>query len=540
MSDPNTTAVRPVPRVGFATIVLGLIVLGILRWAYACYKWNQKYKLPARVPGIPILGNSLQVPAVQQGPWAKDLAAKYGEMYVGVPFPSLPSREDVELKHKRNRFTCQFGGSTWVFLNSSRVVKDLLEKRAAIYNSRPPFPMTQDIISRGGRIVLMPYGERWRLVRRVMHQILSVTNQPMFQPFQDLESRQLFWDYLHKPDRWFAANGRYANSVIMSVVFGRRSLLDDPDVAELFETIELFLAEQQPGGESGGCVPGAGELAPVLAVVAAAGRSGFSRRPSTRGRQTGTTNPRRYEAKMLRGEFLASKEITQMDEVTKLFVFGSLMEAGSDTSRVTLGQIIAGAITYPDWVTRAREQLDRVCGAHAERLPGWDDRPRLPYITAVVKEGFRWRPNIAEIGAPTVLIKDDEYEGSRFPKGTVFTWNAWAIALSPDEYEQPERFWPDRFLNEDLENALKGHGAFGPGRRVCAGWKVGETNVWIAIARLLYCFDFHPVPGQPIDTMRIPQLAGNAASFAARVSVRSPAHAELIRRECAEAVKTQY
>lgn len=247
MSDPNTTAVRPVPRVGFATIVLGLIVLGILRWAYACYKWNQKYKLPARVPGIPILGNSLQVPAVQQGPWAKDLAAKYGEMYVGVPFPSLPSREDVELKHKRNRFTCQFGGSTWVFLNSSRVVKDLLEKRAAIYNSRPPFPMTQDIISRGGRIVLMPYGERWRLVRRVMHQILSVTNQPMFQPFQDLESRQLFWDYLHKPDRWFAANGRYANSVIMSVVFGRRSLLDDPDVAELFETIELFLAEQQPG-----------------------------------------------------------------------------------------------------------------------------------------------------------------------------------------------------------------------------------------------------------------------------------------------------
>lgn len=68
----------------------------------------------------------------------------------------------------------------------------------------------------------------------------------------------------------------------MSVVFGRRSLLDDPDVAELFETIELFLAEQQPGGESGGCVPGAGELAPVLAVVAAAGRSGFSRRPSSR------------------------------------------------------------------------------------------------------------------------------------------------------------------------------------------------------------------------------------------------------------------
>lgn len=33
----------------------------------------------------------------------------------------------------------------------------------------------------------------------------------------------------------------------MSVVFGRRSMLDDPDVIELFETLELFLENQQPG-----------------------------------------------------------------------------------------------------------------------------------------------------------------------------------------------------------------------------------------------------------------------------------------------------
>lgn len=66
-------------------------------------------------------------------------------------------------------------------------------------------------------------------------------------PFQDLESKNLIWDYLETPDRWWAANSRYANSVIMSVVFGRRSLLDDPDVVELFETIELFLENQQPG-----------------------------------------------------------------------------------------------------------------------------------------------------------------------------------------------------------------------------------------------------------------------------------------------------
>jgi len=65
---------------------------------------------------------------------------------------------------------------------------------------------------------------------------------------------------------------------------------------------------------------------------------------------------------------------------------------------------------------------------------------------------------------PHVLIQDDEYEGYKFPAGTLFTWNATAIALDPREYEQPERFWPERFLNDDLDHVLKGHWSFGPGR----------------------------------------------------------------------------
>lgn len=122
-----------------------------------------------------------------------------------------------------------------------------MERRAAIYCSRPPFPMTQDIMSGGGRIVLMPYNNDWRRLRKIMHQILSSRQQEIYKPYQDLESRHLCWDYLHNSDRWFAANGRYANSVIMSVVFGTRSDLDNPDVVELFETLELFLENQQPG-----------------------------------------------------------------------------------------------------------------------------------------------------------------------------------------------------------------------------------------------------------------------------------------------------
>ncbi|KAK6072221.1 cytochrome p450 [Seiridium cupressi] len=502
------------------TILLALSTIVLLlvgRWAVKAAQWRRTYKLPPQVPGIPIFGNTFQIPAVQQGPWAKKLAAQYGEM-----------------------FTCKFGGSTWVFLNSSRVVTDLMERRAAIYSSRPPFPMTQSIMSDDSRIVLMPYNDKWRTLRKVMHSILSTRAMDIFMPFQDLESKHLLWDYLETPGKWWAANGRYANSVIMSVVFGRRSTLDDPDVVELFETIDLFLENQQPGTNIVDGFPVLEKLPKKLQWWRPRGEAIY--------RKTAAREVEGLQQRMKAGtqrrcfatDFLETEEIKKLGENQKLFVFGTLMEAGSDTSRVSLGQIIAGAATYPDWVVRARAELDAVCGSNGERLPQWEDRPRLKYISAVVKEGFRWRPNIAEIGAPTMLTRDDEYEGYKFPAGTVFTWNAWAIALNPDEYEQPERFWPERFLDGNEENALKGHWAFGPGRRVCVGWKVGEMNVWIAIARLLYCFDFKQIPGKPIDTMTIPQITKNSAPFDVDVTVRSPAHAALIRRDCEEAVHTKY
>lgn len=78
------------------------------------------------------------------------------------------------------------------------------------------------------------------------------------------------------------------------------------------------------------------------------------------------------------------------------------------------------------------------------------------------------------------------------------------------------------------------------GRRVCVGWKVGEMNVWIAIARLLYCFDFKEDRNAPIDTMTIPQITKGCAPFAVNVEVRSQQHAALINRDCTEAVHTRY
>ena len=65
------------------------------------------------------------------------------------------------------------GQQRWVVLNRYSVTKELLDKRGRLYISRPYFPVTQNILSGGNRIIIMQHGERWRSLRRLMHQLLT-------------------------------------------------------------------------------------------------------------------------------------------------------------------------------------------------------------------------------------------------------------------------------------------------------------------------------------------------------------------------------
>jgi cytochrome P450 len=164
----------------------------------------------------------------------------------------------------------------------------------------------------------------------------------------------------------------------------------------------------------------------------------------------------------------ADSKYPQFDFDQRLFTTGGIVEAGSDTSKNQLNMLFAAmAKNDDDWVAKARNELDQVCGNNAERLPQFSDWEHLPYLQAIIKETMRWRPNVSPTGFPHALMQDDEYEGYKFPAGTVFTINNWALSLSSKEYEEPEKFKPERFMNKDLFNPLKGHYGYGAGNVSC-------------------------------------------------------------------------
>ncbi|KAB1210417.1 hypothetical protein CJ030_MR6G007168 [Morella rubra] len=70
--------------------------------------------------------------------------------------------------------------------------------------------------------------------------------------------------------------------------------------------------------------------------------------------------------------------------------------------------------------------------------------------------------------------------------------NAWAIGRDPSVWSDAEKFFPERFVGNDID--LRGRDfqliPFGSGRRGCPGMQLGLTVVRLVVAQLVHCFDW--------------------------------------------------
>lgn len=75
---------------------------------------------------------------------------------------------------------------------------------------------------------------------------------------------------------------------------------------------------------------------------------------------------------------------------------------------------------YPEVQKKAQEEVDRVTGG--TRLPDFEDREALTYISAVLLESIRWHAP-GPVSIPHKSVKEDIYMGYRIPAGSVILGN---------------------------------------------------------------------------------------------------------------------
>lgn len=116
----------------------------------------------------------------------------------------------------------QLGPTPTIVLGSAQAAWDLLEKRGAVYSSRPRFIMGGELLSGGLRGLMAPYGSFWRRWRKLLHSGFMQRQSESYRPIQSLESKVLMQDLLRSPENFRRHLERYAASVIVTVTYGRR------------------------------------------------------------------------------------------------------------------------------------------------------------------------------------------------------------------------------------------------------------------------------------------------------------------------------
>ncbi|KAH7884390.1 cytochrome P450 [Phlebopus sp. FC_14] len=382
-----------------------------------------------------------------------------------------------------------------IVLNSVKAARALLDQRSHNYSDRPRF-LTLDLFGVAFRTVMLPYGNTWRLHRRLYHQAFRAEVAVRYRPMQVRRARQLLLDLQHKPDDYVEHLHWHSASIIMSAVYDYESKPSDPLVAAVTRTIEMISKVEAPSKAA------MIEAYPLLTLLpewfpgASFQRQGkFCReliadvveKPYEfvqKSIAAGTAAPSMVFDALKKLSQDGTGQLEKAIKESSATAFG----AATETTFSTLVVFILAMVLNPAVQQNAQAELDSVVGAG--RLPDFDDRTSLPYVEAVLRETLRWHP-VVPLGIAHAALRDDIYEGYLIPKGATIIANVWGMSQDSTKYPNPSEFRPERFLLPDgsLTDDTMSFG-FGWGRRICHGRHIADASLWSAIASMLSVFSF--------------------------------------------------
>lgn len=163
--------------------------------------------------------------------------------------------------------------------------------------------------------------------------------------------------------------------------------------------------------------------------------------------------------------------------------------AGSETSAATIEWAMSELVKNPHTLKKAqaevRKVFDETGRVDEERIQ------ELKYLPLAIKEMLRMHAPLPFL-VPRVNSQKCTLNGYEIPTNTRLIVHAWALGRDPKYWADADKFIPERFENAAVD--YKGNDLeylpFGSGRRLCPGMNFGAANLDLALATLLYHFDW--------------------------------------------------
>ncbi|CAO2149404.1 unnamed protein product [Urochloa humidicola] len=452
------------------------------------------------------------------GPWQLPLIGSLHHLlFCGLP-PHRTMR-DLSLRHGPVMLlrACQ---RELVVVSSTPAVRDIFHDANAAFEQRPSSPGIDELYTRNGMgIVFAPYGDHWRLLRRVLvAELLAAHRVSSFRRVREDEAARLVSSVLMlmsltpgRPVNVGKQLGEFVADAAVRAIFGDRL----PDRAAFLEMMKRALDFSS--------IFDLRDLFPSSWLVQMLPRSRKAERNRREAVRLVQDIIRHHEERRAARD--GDGEQDMIDVLLRIQkdgdmggslthgvivavlvdVFVAAIEAPTTTLQWAMAELMANPGVMKKAQSEIRHALTGQGRVHEAALGD------LGYLGAVIKETLRLHPPIPL--APRLCLEDRKIQGYDVQKGTPVILNLWAISRDPRYWDEPDKFVPERFEGEHTSNFL-GFDLefipFGAGRRICPGITFSQANIEIALASLLYHFDWDlPAGVKPYD-MDMAEFSGVA------------------------------
>ncbi|XP_039274009.2 uncharacterized protein LOC120347963 [Styela clava] len=384
----------------------------------------------------------------------------------------------------------KLGSDYTVVLNSYDAIQEALVKNSSVFNNRPDNFIITEVLHKKG-ITMNDYTPDYIVERKFAQTSLSKLG------FGKSAIENSILDEAKRLMKLFGNNDVELNdyikkiilncsgNIIAQVVIGKRFEYEDDEFEQIADGFDMFFKKGSLAYQMTMVMPWLSQIPPVRGSAMAI-RKGMeavskimTRKIDEHERTMDKSNVRDFVDEYL-VEMKKRENKSEHGPYSKKMLdcmIRDLFGAGMETVQGTLIFSCLILANRPHLMERIHEEIDDIIGIQG--IPQYSLRDKMPLCHAFLKEVMRYK-TFAPLCIPHCTSKNIQFRGYEIPKGTTIFPNLYAVHNDSKNWENPEKFNPDRHINaQGRVKISKYFMPFGMGPRMCIGRCLGEMELFI-------------------------------------------------------------
>jgi cytochrome P450 len=167
--------------------------------------------------------------------------------------------------------------------------------------------------------------------------------------------------------------------------------------------------------------------------------------------------------------------------------------AGSETTAWAITITTYHIMQNPGVLQTLREELTSIPITQGDPVAPWPTLEKLPYLTAVIKEGIRLAGGMLS-RLPRIHDKPIIYKQYTIPAGTPISMTPHLVLIDETIFPSPREFQPERWLDQLAQGKTTSRldryiVAFGKGSRNCIGMHLAYAQLYMSVAAVVQRYD---------------------------------------------------